>query len=95
MIHTLVNHLNFNGIYDYGDDIILGSAAEISDINLCTKGYLYHLPSITHSLPDNYQQIPIEAYLKYIKCLIEATSSGLSDMTPVTVNTKDLDSYIA
>ena len=37
MIIPLVNHLNFDGMTDYENDILLVSAAEIPNLDLPTK----------------------------------------------------------
>ena len=60
----LFNHLNFNGMVDYNGNIILGSSSEIYNIDSYTKGYLHHPASIAHFLPDHYQPISMEDYLK-------------------------------
>ena len=38
MTTTLVNHLNFDGMNEYGDGIIIISAIEINNLNYFTKG---------------------------------------------------------
>ena len=37
MIPSLVNHLNYDGVEDYGNDILLGQATDIPHIDKHTK----------------------------------------------------------
>ena len=43
MTTPLVKHLNFDGMTKYGNDILLGRVAEIPNIDLYKKIYLYQL----------------------------------------------------
>ena len=56
----LVYHPNFDDMTNYGNNIHLGSAAEIKYPDSHKKGYQHHLASITHSLPDHDKPIPIK-----------------------------------
>ena len=40
MTYPLVNHLHFDGMADYGNDILLGQAADIPHLDNHTKIYL-------------------------------------------------------
>ena len=53
----LVNHLNFDDMAKYGNDILIVTAAEIPDLELHTKIYLHQLSTIPRSLTDHYQSI--------------------------------------
>ena len=93
--YILANHLNFNVTNDFGDDILILSKEEIKNIDPYMKRYLNDLAAITHLLSEPDQPIPMEEYLKYVKCLREATSSGLSYLTPDMVKAESLDSEIS
>ena len=56
----LVNHLNFDDMKKYGNNILLGMEAEIPDLDHYTKRYLHQLSAMTHSLPDESQPISLE-----------------------------------
>ena len=58
--YTLVNHLHFDGMTEYGNEIILGKAAGILHLDIHTKRYLQDLVEITRSLPDQAQTISLE-----------------------------------
>ena len=55
----LVNHLNFYGMADYGDNILLDLASEVPDLKPHTTT-LQYLASTTLLIPENSQTI----YLK-------------------------------
>ena len=95
MTPNLVYHLNFDGMTNYGNNLLLGPAAEIKHPDSHKKGYLNHLAPITHSIPDHAKPVPIKEYLKYFKHLIQDTYSSPSDMNPAMVNTKALDPELA
>ena len=58
MTLTLVNKLNFDGMTEYGDYLLLGAAPEINDIDYHTKSCLHHLACITNSLTEHDKPIP-------------------------------------
>ena len=57
MTLPLVNHLHFNGVTDYGNNILLGQAADIPHLEIYTKRYLQDLASLTCLLPNKAQPI--------------------------------------
>ena len=62
MTSPLVNQLHFDGINDYGNDIILGQATDIPHLDNHTKIYLWELATLTHTLPNEYQTISLKEY---------------------------------
>ena len=60
MTPHLVNHLHYDGITDYGNDILLGQAVDIPHLENNTKRLLQELAAITRSLPDQAQPISLE-----------------------------------
>ena len=64
MTSTLVNHLHFDGMTDYGNDILIGQAADIPHLDNHTKRYLQELAAITRPLPEQSEPISLEEYTK-------------------------------
>ena len=64
MTLPLVNHLQLNGITNYGNKIILGQAADIPHLDIYTESYIQELANLTRSLPDKDQPISLEEYNK-------------------------------
>ena len=95
MISPLVNHLHFDGITKYGNDILLVRAADIPHLDIHTKIYLQELSTLTCSLPDQAQPISLEEYTEEVGRLREGTSSGTSSVTPAMVKTEFLDPELA
>ena len=60
MTTTLVNHLHFDGMNEYRNDILLGKVADISELDPHKKIYLCKIAAITSSLPDQAQPISLE-----------------------------------
>ena len=65
-----VNHLNFASVTQYGNDILLVTAAEIPDLEPYTKN-LNKLDTMNSSLPDQIQPTPLEEYIKKVRRLRE------------------------
>ena len=42
-IPPLINKLNFNGMAEYGNKVLLGTTSDIDNTDLHTKSYLRHL----------------------------------------------------
>ena len=55
----LVNQLHFDGMNDYGNNIILVQAADIPHLDNHTKIYLQELASLKRTLLDKYQPTPL------------------------------------
>ena len=62
MTYPLVNHLHFNGITDYGNEILLVQAADIPHLDIYTKRYLQELADLTHSIPNKSHPVSLEEY---------------------------------
>ena len=60
MTPHLVNHLLYDGMADYGNDIILEQAGEIPHLDKYTKIYLHELYTLTRYLPDQAHPISME-----------------------------------
>ena len=60
MTPNLLYNLNFDGMTNYGNNLLLGPAAEIKYPDSHKKGYLHHQDPITHSLPDHAKPVPIK-----------------------------------
>ena len=58
----LVNHLHYDGMTDYGKDILLRQAAEIPHLDNHTKRHLQELSALTLLLPNQAQHIILEEY---------------------------------
>ena len=48
----LIQHIEYNGTTDYGDQILLGTAQKIPELEADTNNPLQKLVSITGSLPE-------------------------------------------
>ena len=60
MTHPLVNYLHYDGMTEFGKDILLGQAAEIPHLGNHTERYLQELSTLTRSLPEQAQPITLE-----------------------------------
>ena len=60
MTPPLIQHLEYNSMIDYGDQILLGTAQKIPELEADTNNFLPELVSITGSLPDKAEPLPIE-----------------------------------
>ena len=60
MTYLLVNKLGYNGMIDWGDDILKGEdiGEEMGDIH--TRKFLNHLKPVTGALPDSFTCINLE-----------------------------------
>ena len=85
MIPPFVNKLNFNGMVEYGNKILLGTASDINNTNIHTKSYLRHLTKVTKSLPYNALPTSLENYIREVKIIREFTSSSLPPTTAAMV----------
>ena len=85
MTSPLVNHLHFNGMTDYGKNILLVQAEDIPHLDMYTKRYLQDIVYLTRSIPNKSQPIYLEEYTKEVNRPREGTSSGPSDVTPEMV----------
>ena len=56
----IVNQLNFHGITEYIEDLLLDTAPEINDLGSRKKSHLRHIASITQSMPDHAPPILLE-----------------------------------
>ena len=95
MTPPLVKHLQYDGMADFGNDILLGQAADIPHIDNNTKIHLQELSALICSLPNQAQPTTLGEYTIEVSWLREGTSSGPSDVTPVMVKTEVLDSELA
>ena len=57
MTFPLVKNFHFDGMLNYGNNILLGQAADILHLENHTKRRLQQLAALTRSLPDQVQQI--------------------------------------
>ena len=87
--------LNFNGVVEYGNNLLLRVAPEINDIDPRTKAYLHHIADITKKFPDCTILNNLEDYMKEVKGLRESTSTVPSVVTPAMVQTEALDTELA
>ena len=69
MIPPLIQHLEYNGMSDYGDQIILGTAHKIPELEADTNNFLQKLVSITGSLPDKAEPLSLEQYITEVNRL--------------------------
>ena len=60
MTPPLVNHLLYDGMTDYGNNILLGQAADIPHLDNYTKIYLQGLVALTRSLPNQANLISLK-----------------------------------
>ena len=58
----LINHLLYNGMTDYGNNIDLGKASDIPHLDKYTKIFLQELSALTLSLPNQAHPIYLEEY---------------------------------
>ena len=64
MTTPLINHLKFDGMNKYGNDILLGISVETPQLDPYTRMYLNQLSTITRSLHDQAYTISLEEYIK-------------------------------
>ena len=62
MTTTLVNHLHFYSMNEYGNVILLGQEVDIPELDPHTKIYLCKISTTTNSIPDQAQHISPEEY---------------------------------
>ena len=60
MTPHLVNHLHYDGMIDYGNNILIGQASDIPHLDNHTKRYPQELSALTRSLPNQEQPIILE-----------------------------------
>ena len=87
----LIQHLEYNGITDYGDQIILGTAQKIPELEADTNNFLQKIVSITGSLPNKAYPLSLEQYITEVNRLREETYFVPSDITPEMAKTEALD----
>ena len=90
-----MDHLHFNGMTDYGSEILLGQATDILHLEIFTKRYLQELAALTRLLYDKAQPIYLGKYTKEVNQMREGNSSGPSYVTPSMVKTEVLDPELA
>ena len=95
MTPPIVKHLQYDGMADFGNDILLGQAADIPHLDNHTKIYLQELSALTRLLPNQAQTIALEEYTIEVRRLRKGISSGPSDATPKMVKTEVLYSELA
>ena len=66
MTYPIVNHLHYDVMKDYGNNVLLVQAEDIPHLNNHTKRYFQELSAITRSLPDQAQPISLEEYTKEV-----------------------------
>ena len=59
MTPPLVNHLHYDGMTDYGNDILLRQAEDTPHLENHTKIYFQELSTLTLQLPDQSQPITL------------------------------------
>ena len=91
----LIQHQGYNGMIDYGDQILLGTAQKIPELEADTNNFLQELVSITGSLSEKYEPLSLEQYVAEVNRLRETTSSSPSDITPAMIKTDSLDPELA
>lgn len=91
----LVNHLNYNGMTDYGDALLLGKAPELEGLDEYTTTYLSQLRAVDGHLPSPATPISFDEYTTEVNRLREGTSSGPSDVTPAMIKTELMDDELA
>ena len=71
MNSLLVNKLGYNGMTDWGDDILNGEdiGEEMGDVH--TRNFLNHLKPVTGALPDSYTRITLDDYITEVNNPLE------------------------
>eukprot|EP00957_Ditylum_brightwellii_P007531 569619-Ditylum_brightwellii.AAC.1 len=95
MIFPLVQDLEYLGINEAVDDILLGKFQPNGFIAEYTQAYLDQLVSVNGILPEDASPIPFPMYIKEVNNLRKKTSSGPSHVTPAMIKTEALDPYIS
>ena len=91
----LIQHLEYNGMTYNGNQILLGPAQKITELEADINNFFKNLVSITGSLPYKAEPLSLEKYITEFNCLQETTSSGPSDIPPAMVKTEGLDPEVA
>ena len=65
----LIQHLEYNGMEEYGDQVILGTSQQITKLESDTNNFLQKLASITVSLPNRSKTISFEKYITKVNRL--------------------------
>ena len=91
MTLPLVKKLNFHGMMEYGNNLLLGRDPDIDNIITHTKSYLRHLCEITKTILDKPPPITLENYIKEVKILGKSMSLGPYVIIPAMVKTKAMD----
>ena len=76
---------------DYGDQIILDTAQEISELEANKTNFLQKLAPVTGSIPNKAEHISCGKYITEFDRLRETTPYGPSYITPDMVKTEALD----
>ena len=76
---------------DYGDQIILDTAQQLSELEANKNSFLQKLASITVSIPNKSKPISCGQYITEFDRLRETISSSPSDITPAMVKIEALD----
>ena len=88
----LIQQLEYNIMSDYGDQIVLVTAAQkIPELEANTNNSLQKLASITGSLPDKAKPTSFEQYITKVNRLPEITSYVPSGVTSAMAKTDALD----
>lgn len=95
MIPPLVNLLHYDGITEFGDELLRGRAPTVEGIDDHTQAYLDQLKSVSGLLPEPASPVPFPHYVTAVNRLREGTSSGPSDTTPAMVRTELDDMELA
>ena len=85
-----MNHVHYDSMAYYGNNILLWHAADIPHLDNHTKIYLQELSTLTSSLPDHAQHITLEEYTIEVIRIIEVTSLVPSDVNPAMIKTEVL-----
>ena len=80
---------------DFGVKILFRTDKGQERGNQDTKIFLTNLKYVFMTLPDKSSTIPMEDYTKEIRHLREATYSIPAIVTPIRVNTEELDPELA
>ena len=91
MTPPLIQHLEYNGIKYYGDQILVGKSQKIPKLEVDTNISLQKLVSITGSLPEKAEPLSLKQYITEVNRLQETTSFGTSDITQTIVKPEARD----
>ena len=91
MTMPLVEHLQYHGMTDFSNEVLMGRPPQVEGIDEATQCYLDQLRAVDGHLPEPAKPFSFNQYLEEVQRLRERTSSGPSAVSPAMVKTEAKD----